>query len=115
GWVRKERASFVSAIGGGYVAAARVGREIKHVSISAGREHDSIRRVSFNFSGAQATGHNSFGMPFDNHEVEHLRLRKHLQRARGDLTAKRLITAQQKLLTRLPSRVESSRHLRAAK
>ena len=51
--IGEERAFFVGAIGGGDVAAARVGREIKHVSVSAGREHDGIGRVPFDFSGAR--------------------------------------------------------------
>ena len=41
--IGEERASFVSAIGGGDVAAARIGREIKHISVSPGGEHDGIR------------------------------------------------------------------------
>ena len=114
-WIREERAFFVCAIGGRDVATPRVGREIKNVSISAGREHDSIRGVPFNSSRAQAPRHDSLGVSVDNHEVEHLRLRKHLHRAGRDLAAKRLITAEQKLLTGLSARVESARYLRAAK
>ena len=115
GWIRKERAPFVSAIGGRDIAAACVSREIKHISISAGREHDSIRCVSFNFSRIQASGHDSLGVSVDNHEVEHFRLGKHLHRAGRDLTAKRLITTEQKLLSGLSARVEGARYLRAAK
>ena len=114
-WIRKERAPFVRAISGRDVATPRVSRQIKHVSISAGREHDSICCVPFNSSRAQAPSHDSLGVSVDNHEVEHFRLGKHLHRAGRDLTAKRLITAEQKLLTGLSARVESARYLRAAK
>src|SRR4030095_8106948 len=114
GWVREERASFKSSIGGCDVAPACVGREIKYVSISASREHDSIRCMSLDFSGTQIAGNDSLGMSLDNHEIEHLRLRKPLYRAGRHLSAKRLITAEQKLLTGLSARVESPRHLGAA-
>src|SRR5881394_4646615 len=115
GRIREERASFKSAIGRRDIAPACVGREIKHVSISAGGEHDSIRGVSFNFSRTQATSNNSFRVSLDNYEIEHLRLREHFDRAGRDLSAKRLITAEQKLLTGLSARVECTRHLGAAK
>src|SRR5262249_39095892 len=92
-----------------------VSRQIEHVSISTGREYDGVRCVFFNFSGAQAPRHNSLGMSLDSHEVEHFGLRKHLHRAGFDLAAKRLIAAEQKLLTGLSSREKSSQNWRAAK
>src|SRR5260370_18595789 len=48
------------------------------------------------------------------HQVKHLCLRKHLHGARGNLTAKRLVTAEQKLLSGLSGRVKGSGNLRAA-
>src|SRR6266511_3939147 len=114
GRIREERASFVSTICGRDIASARVGREIKHVSISASREHHSIRSVSLDFSGTEIAGDDSLGMSLNNHQVEHLSLWKHLHCAGRDLTAKRLITAEQKLLTGLSARVERDRHLGAA-
>src|SRR5207244_2813919 len=99
GRIRKERASFESAIGRRDIAPACVGREIKHVSISAGGEHDSIRGVSFNFSRTQATSNNSFRVSLDNHEFDHLRLRKHLDCAGCVLSSMRLLTADRKILT----------------
>ena len=50
GRIRKERASFVRAIGGRDVAAARIGREIKNVPISTGREHDGVTCVPVDLS-----------------------------------------------------------------
>ena len=52
-------------------------------------------------------------MAIDNHQIEHLGLRKHLHRAGGDLAAKRLVAAEQKLLAGLAARVKRSRNLRA--
>src|SRR5207245_8422077 len=46
GWIGKERAPFRSTISGCDIAAARIGREIKCVSVSAGGEHDGVGRVS---------------------------------------------------------------------
>jgi hypothetical protein len=71
--------------------------------------------VSLDFSGTQAPGHDSLGVSVDNHQVEHFRLGKHLHRAGRDLAAKRLITAQQKLLTGLSTGVEGPGHLGASK
>ena len=112
--IGKERALFVSAIGGGDIAAARVGREIENISVSAGREDDGIARVRIDFPGAQAAGDDALGVSIDKHEIEHLRVRKHLHSARGDLAAERLVSAQQKLLPGLPARIKRSRDLRAA-
>ena len=53
-------------------------------------------------------------MAVDEDEIEHLRLRKHLHGAGGDLAAKRLIGAEQKLLACLSARVKCARNLRAA-
>ena len=114
GRICKQRAPFVSTVRRRDVASSRVGRKIKDVSVSPSGDYDSIRRVPFDFSGAQIPSDDSLGMSLDNHEVEHLRLRKHLHCADSDLTTKRLITSQQELLTSLSTRIKSPRHLRAA-
>jgi hypothetical protein len=62
--------------------------------------------VSLDFSGTEIARDDSLGVSLDNHEVEHFRLGKHLHRARSDLMAKRLITAEQKLLTGLSACVK---------
>ena len=112
--IGEKRAFFVSAIGRGHVAAARVGRKIKNVSVTAGRENNRIASEHFDLSGAQIASDDSFGVTIDNHEIEHFGLRKHLHRAGGDLAAKRLITTEQQLLAGLTARVKRSRDLRAA-
>ena len=50
-------------------------------------------------------------MTVDDYQIEHLRLRKHLHGAGSDLTAKRGITTEQKLLAGLPARVKCARDL----
>jgi hypothetical protein len=47
-------------------------------------------------------------------EIKHFGLRKHEHGAGGDLPAKRLICAEQKLLSCLSTRVKRARNLRAA-
>src|SRR5262245_38823212 len=93
GWLSKKRASFVSAIGRCDVAAASIGRQIEHVYVAAASEHDCIRRVPCHFSRAQVPSDDSLGLAIDDHQVEHLCVRKHMHSSRGDLAAQRLITA----------------------
>src|SRR6266446_4462431 len=113
--VGKERPFLVGAIGCGDVAPARVGREIENISIATGREDYGIARVRFDSPGNQTPRDNSLGVPVDQNEIEHLRLRKHFDVPRRDLATKRLIGAQEKLLPGLPPRIESPRDLRSAK
>ncbi len=112
--IGEERPFFVGAIGRGDVAAARIGREIENVSVAAGREDDGVARVRLDLSGDQASCDDPFGVSVDQNEIEHLRLRKHLDGAGCDLAAQRLIGAEEKLLARLPPRVKRARDLRAA-
>src|SRR5688572_5818224 len=113
--VGEERALFVSTISGGDVAAARIGGEIKNVSVPARSEDDGVPGVRFNFSSDQIARDDSFGVAVDQNELEHFGLRKHFDRARGDLPAKRLISAEQKLLPGLSPRVKRPGHLGAPK
>ena len=106
GWIGKKRAPFVSAVRGRNIAAARISREIKYVSVSAGGEDNGLGCVGVDLSGAQAAGDNSLGVSIDNYQIEHLRLREHSHRVGSDLAAQRLITAKQKLLTSLSTRVK---------
>ena len=112
--VGEERPFFVSAIGGRDVAAPRVGRKIKHVSVAAGREHDRIPRVRFDFSRNETARDDSFGVAVDQDQIEHFGLRKHFDRACGDLPGKRLVGAEEQLLAGLPARIKRTGNLRAA-
>ena len=98
--IGEERAFFVSAIGGGDVATARVGRKIKNIAVAAGREHDRVAGVRFDFPGDQIARDDSFGVAIDQDEIEHFGLRKHLDGAGGDLPAERLISAEQEVAGR---------------
>src|SRR5262249_16598787 len=93
GWIGKQRASFVSAIGSCHIAAARIGRQIVHVAVPAAREHDGIRSKSLHFSRAQVPSDDSLGFPVDDYQGEHFCVWEHLPRARGDLATQRLVTA----------------------
>ena len=75
--IGEERAFFVGAIGGGDVATAGVGREVKDVAVAAGREDDRVGRVPDDFAGDQVARDDSLGVPVDQDEVEHLGLGKH--------------------------------------
>src|ERR1700730_14363951 len=104
--IGEERAFLVSAICGGDVAAARIGRKIKDVAVSAGGEDNGIGGVPVDLTGNEIARDNSLGVAVDNHQIEHLGLWKHLHGAGGDLPAKGLVTAEQKLLTGLATRVK---------
>ena len=106
--VGKERALFVSAIGRRHIAAARVGRKIENIAVAAGREHDRVGRDVVDLTSPQISGDDALGVSIHNHDVEHFGLGKHLHRAGRDLPAKRLITAEQKLLAGLAARVKRS-------
>src|SRR6266480_3939366 len=96
--IAKERAAFVSAIGGGDVATTGIRRKKKNIAVTTGRENNGIARESINFPGAKIARDDPLGMTIDQNEVEHLGLREHFYRAECDLPAQRLIGAEQKLL-----------------
>src|SRR5437660_2518931 len=104
--ITKKGATFVSAIGGGDVATAGIGRKEKNIAVTAGREHYSVSGEGIDFAGAKIAGDDSLGMTINQHEVEHLSLRKHLHRAERDLPAEGLVGAQQKLLAGLAAGVK---------
>src|SRR5207248_5718731 len=102
------------AIGSGYVAAARISREKKDVTIAASCENDGIAGEGANRPGTQVTCGNSFGMTVDQHQIEHFGLRKHLDFSSRYLAAESLVGAKQQLLASLPARVKRARDLGAA-
>src|SRR5207248_7979942 len=61
GWIGKKRAAFVSAVRGGDIGAARIGREIIDVPIPAAGEDDRVGRVSLDVSRSQAASDDSLG------------------------------------------------------
>ena len=91
--IREERTFFVGAISRGDVASARVRRKIKNVAVAAGRKDDGVRGMGADFSRDQVARDDAFGVPIDENQIEHFRLRKHLDRAGGNLPTKPLIRA----------------------
>ena len=65
-------------------------------------------------AGDQVADDDAAGVAVDDHQVEHLGAREHLDRAGADLAAERLVGAEQQLLAGLAAGVEGARDLRAA-
>src|SRR5207244_6689008 len=95
--IGKKRAFFISAIGGSHVAAARVGREIKNISVTSGGEHDRVGRDVVDLTSPQISREDSFDVSIYENNVALFGLEKHLHRAGGDLVAESLITDEPKL------------------
>src|SRR4029453_11620818 len=99
--IAEEGAPFVCAIGGGDVAAARVGRKKKNIAVTPRRENYGVAGEGLDFPGAKVAGDDSLGVTINQNKIEHLGLRKHFHRAERDLAAHCLISAEQKLLAGL--------------
>ena len=112
--VGEEGALLVGAPGGGDVAALGVGGKKKHVAVAAGGQHHRVARVGRDLAGDQVADDDAPGLAVDDHQVEHLRARKHLDGAEADLAAERLVGAQQQLLAGLAAGVKRARNLRPA-
>src|SRR5438477_9161675 len=104
--ITEERAAFVSAISGGDIATAGVGRKKENVAVTASGKNNGIAGERVDLTGTKIARDNSLGMAVDQNKVEHLGLRKHFYRAEGDLSAQCLVGAEQELLTGLPARVK---------
>src|SRR5438128_10666840 len=94
--ITEERATFVSAIGGGDVAAAGIGRKEKNIAVTTGCQNNSVAREGLNFPSTKVAGDNPLGMSIDQNKIQHLGLWEHFHRAEGDLLAESLIGAEQK-------------------
>ena len=105
----------VRAPDGGRVAALGVRTQVEDVPVPAGRQNHGMTRVGADLSGDEVAHDNAPGVAVDNDHVEHLGPREHPHIAARDLLLEGLIGSQQKLLARLPARVEGARNLRATK
>ena len=85
--ITEECAALVSAISGGDIATARVGRKKESVAITAGRKNNGIAGERFDLARAKIAGDDSLGMTVDQNEIEHFRLWKHFDGADRDLAA----------------------------
>jgi hypothetical protein len=85
--IAKERATFVSAIGGGDVATAGVGRKKKNIAVATSSKNNGIAGEGLDFPSAKIATDDPLGMTVDQNEVEHLGLREHFHRPERDLPA----------------------------
>ena len=92
--VSKQRATLVSAIGGGNVAALGVRGEIEDIAVSARAEQDRIARMAANLARYHVPDDDALGVAIDNYEIEHFGSGKHLDLTGGNLRAERLVGAQ---------------------
>src|SRR5688572_6038583 len=112
--IREERAFLVCAPRRGDVATLRIRGKKKHIAIAARGENNGVCCMGRNRSVHHVAHDDAFGVTIDDYDVEHLGAREHLDGARTDLPAQRLVSAEQQLLTSLAASVKSSRDLCAA-
>ena len=113
--IRKRSATLVGAPDGGGVAVHGVRAEIVHVAVPASRQHHRVSRVRRHFASHQVACDNTARPTVHQHQVQHLLVRVHVDRAQRDLPLQRLVGAQQQLLPCLASRVKRARNLRTTK
>ncbi len=107
-------AALVGAIGRRDVAIQRVGGQVKDWAVAAGGQHHGVADVRLDFAGDEVPRHDAARPAVDDDDVEHFRPRVHADVAHADLTAQRLVGAEQQLLAGLSAAVEGARHLGAA-
>ena len=113
--IRERGASLVGTPDGSRVGSLSIGREIKHVAISAGRQHNRFTRVRFDRAVNEIASNDATCSSVDDDQVEHLGARKHLHTTTGYLPLERLIRSKQQLLSGLTTGVKSPRYLCATK
>ena len=112
--VSEAGAAAVSAERRGDVASLGVGREVEHIAVAAGADHDDVGGPGFDGSRDEVAGDDALGLAVDEDEIEHLMARVHLHRAEADLTGERGVGANEQLLAGLAAGIERTRNLRAA-
>jgi hypothetical protein len=117
--VGEHRSSAVGPPGCRRVAPHRVGREIEHVAVTAGREHDGVAGVALDLARDHVADHDSAGPTVDGHEVEQLAALEHGHPALAasparDLAVEGRVRPEQELLTGLTAAVEGPRDLGSA-
>ncbi len=113
-WIGKAGAALVRAPDRRRVRSARVGREVEHVPVAAGCQHDGVRVVPRDFTGLQIAHDDALGVAVHDNEVQHFGVRVGFHASVRNGSAKCRIRAEQKLLPSLAARVERPRNLRAA-
>ena len=64
-WIGEKRSLFVGAIRRGDIAATRVRREVEHVSVSAGSQHNCVAHMPLDFSGDETSSDDTLGVAID--------------------------------------------------
>ena len=70
--------------------------------------------MSSDFTSGEIANNDPFGMPIDDHEVEHFGARVHSHSSTVDFLFERLIAANQELLSSLASGIKCPLHLRSS-
>ena len=112
--IGEKRPLLVRTPGCGDVAALGVGRKVEDVAVAPCRQHDRSSGVGLDLAGYQVPRDDPLGMAVDQHDVEHLCPRVHLDIARGNLPLQCLVGTNQQLLPRLSPRIKCSRDLGTA-
>ena len=111
--VGKQRALAMRAPSGRDIGRATRCAEAEGVRVTACGEHHRVGHDRRDLPADKVAHDNPFGVTVDDDQFQHLLARKHLDRAEADLMRQGLIRAEQQLLSRLATRVERPRHLRA--
>ena len=112
--VGEEGAALVGLVGGGDVAAHRVGGQEEDVAVAARAEQDGVPCVGLDFTGDQVAGDDAPGFAVHQHQVHHFMAGEHFNVSLGHFLFQGLVGAQQELLARLAACVEGALELGAA-
>ena len=111
--VGERRALAVRTPGSRDVARHGVGRQVEHVRVAAGGQHDRVGAVRGDLTGHQVTDDDAACAAVDHDDVQHLRAGVQLDLAGADLPCEGLVRTEQQLLPRLAAGVEGAADLRA--
>src|ERR1700730_2574568 len=89
--IAKERAATVGTPDRSGIGALGIGRKIKDVAVTTGRQHHDIRGIGIDSASYQVASNNSARFAIDQNKVEHFAAGVHLYVARRLLLLERLI------------------------
>src|SRR5262249_48209091 len=112
--IGKKRPALVRTPRGGCVRVESVGREEVNASVPARRENDRVGCVPLKLAREQVARDDSAGLAVDENEIQHFAAAEKLHLLLIHLAHQRAVSSEQKLLARLPARVERARYSRAA-
>src|SRR6476660_1352736 len=100
-------------VGGRYVAAAGIGREIEDIAVASGRQHDGLSRMRSDLAGDEIAHDDPPRVAVNDDQIGHFRPRMDPLLAAHHLPAEGGIGAEQELLARLTPAVKRAGHLDA--